>query len=68
MFKDNVTQNTNTINTNMIIESSGEIRINCKPYYGKYVFSKPNVLLLLNEEPFTPNTDYKIAFDFEAME
>lgn len=62
VFKDDVTQNTNTI-----IESGGEIKINGKPYYGKYVFSKPNVLLLLNEEPFTPNTDYKIAFDFEDM-
>lgn len=62
IFKDSVTQNINTI-----IESSNEITINGKPYYGKYTFSKPNVLLLLNDEPFTPNTDYKIAFDFDAM-
>lgn len=62
VFKDDVTQN-----VNKILESNDEIKINGKPYYGKYIFSKPNTLLLLNEEPFAPNTNYKISFDFEAI-
>ncbi|RDU64701.1 alpha-2-macroglobulin [Helicobacter sp. MIT 14-3879] len=61
-FKENVTQNLNNP-----IESSGEIIINKEKYIGKYIFTSANSLTLLPNETFLPNNNYKITFDFEAI-
>ena len=52
---------------NEILESSGEIRINGKKYFGKYIFESENVLSLLPDSPLNANENYKIDFDFEKI-
>lgn len=62
VFKDEVTKNTNNI-----FESSGEIKINGKNYFGKYMFNQNNSLILLPDSTFNANENYKIEFDFKAI-
>ena len=52
---------------NEILESSGEIRINGKKYFGKYIFDKENALTLLPDSPLNANQNYKINFDFDGI-
>lgn len=62
IFKEKVSDKINTI-----LESSGEISINGKKYFGKYIFNADNTLSLLPESPLNANKDYKINFDFAKM-
>ena len=52
---------------NEILESKGEIQINGKTYFGKYIFEGENVLSLLPDSPLNANENYKIDFDFEKI-
>ncbi|MGX2983531.1 alpha-2-macroglobulin family protein [Helicobacter sp. 23-1045] len=54
-------------NINAVIESKGEIRINGAKYFGKYIFDSENSLTLLTDSPLNANQNYKINFDFDAI-
>ncbi len=52
---------------NEILEANGEIRINGKKYFGKYIFESESVLSLLPDSPLNANKDYAIDFDFDEI-
>lgn len=62
IFKEKVSD---TINE--ILEARGEIAINGEKYFGKYMFASPNALMLLPDSPLNANKNYKIDFDFSAI-
>lgn len=62
IFSENITDN-----VNKLFDSNGEIKINNKEFYGKYIFNKNNEITLLPDENFDANTNYKINFDFKAI-
>lgn len=62
IFSESITDNVNTL-----FDSNGEIKINDKEFHGKYIFNKNNEITLLPDENFDANTNYKINFDFKAI-
>lgn len=62
VFKEKVSDKTSEI-----LESSGEIRINGKKYFGKYIFESESVLSLLPDSPLNANQNYTINFNFDEI-
>ncbi|RAX55153.1 hypothetical protein CCY99_00185 [Helicobacter sp. 16-1353] len=62
IFTENITNSVNTL-----YDSNGEIKINGKEFYGKYIFNKNNEITLLPNENLNANTNYKIDLDFKEI-
>lgn len=62
VFTENVSDKINTL-----FDSHGEIKVNGKEFYGKYVFRKNNELSLIFDDILSANTAYKLEFDFNAI-